>query len=237
MTTIQRPMATFRTQNVSRPSQAMGPSIASPTNAAGTSSDGDDEIEVRHPGPEDRSRLAVEIDRQGEDHALRDQESDLAREGHPREIVEQQGQLRVPLRAEGGEEPEQIGHEEDRGAAGRARDDGVREDRRAMRHPPNLQHDQRQDRDQPHREPVEDDHAVANAREVLRIAIEGRDLLRRHRRRHRLDEARKQQEGGEPDDVPPRATSTAGSARHRLVSSLRLLSARFPAGVAPRLAP
>src|SRR5262245_18158423 len=43
---------------------------------------GDDEIEVSHPRPEDRSLLAVEIDRQGEDHALHDQEPDLTREGH-----------------------------------------------------------------------------------------------------------------------------------------------------------
>ena len=150
---------------------------------------GDEKIEVRHPGLEYRPGLPVEVDRQGDEHALPDQEADLAREGHPGEIVEELGQLRVPFRAEGGEEPEQVGDQEERGSAGRAPEQGIREDRRAMRHPANLQHDQHQDRDQPHAEPVEQDHAVADAREVLRVAIESGDLLRRHRRRHRVDEA------------------------------------------------
>ena len=88
MTAIQRPIAMFRTQNVSRPSQAMGPVHCQPDEGSGDHRGGDEQIEMRHPWLEDRSVLAVEEDRQGEDHALRDQESDLAGEGHPREIVE-----------------------------------------------------------------------------------------------------------------------------------------------------
>ena len=226
MTAIQRPIGDVSDPERQQAVPGDGAVHCQPDEGSGDHRGGDEKIEMRHPWLEDRSGLAVEIDRQGEDHALRDQESDLAGEGHPREIVEQKGQLRVPLRAEGGEEPEQVGHEEDRGAAGRARDDAVREDRRAMGHPANLHHDQRQERDQPHREPVEHDHAVADAREVLRVAIEGSDLLRRHRRRHRLDEARKQQEGGEPDDSQhgqrPQQDQLAIGSPHRFESSLVL---------------
>ena len=193
-----------------------------PHEGSGDHRDGDEKIEMRDPWLEDRSGLAVEEDRQGENHALRDQESDLAGEGHPREIVEQLDQLWVPFRAEGREEPEQVGQEKDRGAAGRARDHAVREDRGAMSHPPNLHHDQRQKRDQPHREPIEDDHAVANAGEVLRIAVEGCNLLRRHRWRHRMHEARKQQEDREPDDAQhgqrPKQDQLAIGSSHRLES-------------------
>src|SRR4030095_593599 len=90
---------------------------------------GDEKIEMRHPGPEHRSRLAVEVDRQGEKHALPDQEDNPTDETQPRERVEELNQLRVPFRAEGGEEPEEVGDEKQSWTAGRAPQKGIREDR------------------------------------------------------------------------------------------------------------
>ncbi len=140
MTTIHTPIAMFLTQKDNSPSQAIGPVNASPVKAAGTSAHGDEEIEMRHPRFEDGFGLAVPVDRQGEQQALRDQEGNQNGEGDPREIVEQLGQLRGAFRAEGGEEPEHVGDEKKRGRSTGAGDQAVRQDRRAMSHPANLHH-------------------------------------------------------------------------------------------------
>jgi hypothetical protein len=73
-----------------------------------------------------------------------------------------------------------------------AGDQAVGQDRRAVSHPAYLHRQRDHDGDQTHAEPVEQDHAVANPRGL--IAIEGGDLLRGHGWRHRVKEARKQEE-------------------------------------------
>ena len=169
MTTIHTKIAMFLTQNDNRPSQASGPVDASAVKAAGASAAAIEQIEVRHPRFEDRLILAIPVDRQRQQQALRDQIGNQNGEGEPREIVQQLGQLRRAFRAEGAEEPEHVRDEKQRGRAAGAGDQAVGHDRRAVSHPANLHRQQDHDGDQTHAEPVEQDHAVANPRGLIAI--------------------------------------------------------------------
>src|SRR5436305_697835 len=55
-------------------------------------------MEIRHPPVQYEARLIVKVDRQGQDHALRDEEGNESRERDPGEIVERLGQLGAALR-------------------------------------------------------------------------------------------------------------------------------------------
>ena len=158
----------------------------------------DDEVEHGHPWFEDGLVLAVPENGECQQQALGDQVRNKNGEGDPRKIVEHLGQFRCAFRAEGAEEPEHIGDEKYCGRPTGAGDQAVGQDRRAMSHPPDLHRQQDHGGDQTDAEPVEQDHAVPDARGL--VAIEACDLLCRHRRRHRMKEAGKQEERGDPDD-------------------------------------
>src|SRR5579859_1996749 len=155
---------------------------------------------MRDPGLEHWPWLAVEEDGESEKDALGDEEADLTGEGDPGQVIEKLDQRRVSLRAESGNQPEQVRYAKQRRSAGHAPQEAEGEDRRAMRHPADLHHDQHKERDQRDPEPVEHDHAVADAREIVRVAIKGGNLLGRHRRRHWMHEPGKCEEAQYPDE-------------------------------------
>ena len=175
MTTIHTAMAMFLTQKDNTPSHAKGPVERQRGERGGRQRRRDEQVENRHPRSEDRLVLPVPEDRESEQKALRDQVRHQNREGEPCEIVQQLGQLGCAIRAEGAEEPEHVGDQEECGRTAGTGDQAVGQDRRPECHPANLHRQQDHDRDQTHAEPVEQDHAVADPRGL--VAIEARDLL------------------------------------------------------------
>src|SRR5262249_47654457 len=131
-----------------------------------------------HPAREYRVWLPVEIDRYGKESILRNEITNLAGEGDPGDVVQHLHDRRITLRAEGCNQPEQVRDGEERRAAGNAANEAIAEYRRVMRHPFHLHGNQRQEWHESNGEPVKHDHAVADAREIVVVKVEGGDLIR-----------------------------------------------------------
>ena len=88
---------------------------------------GDPEVHVTGPARKDRLGAGIEKNGDADGHVLHDGRTDGHGEGYPGQVVEQQNQLRVAVRAEGQGGPDHHGHEEGEHAHGAADHLGVTE--------------------------------------------------------------------------------------------------------------